>query len=68
VADVRAPLTPEQRQWVLERLCPRLTAAEKVRIRAPLLDYMAHYHPRIVALVAQQFHDEEDRPCPGPTA
>jgi len=57
--DARAPLTPEQRQWVQDRLCPRFTAQEKARIRAPLLAYLERYHPRIAGIVHEQFRDVE---------
>jgi hypothetical protein len=57
--DARASLTPKQRQWVQERLCPRFTAEEKARMRVPLLAYLERYHPRIAGIVRTQFGIED---------
>jgi hypothetical protein len=60
--DPRAVLTPEQRGWLRARLAiPKrrewvpLGAAEKARLKRPLLDYISAYHPTLVARVQAQF-------------
>jgi hypothetical protein len=67
-ANVRATISPDVRRWCLDRLqdtTTPLSAEERAAIREPVLAHIAAHHPRILAIVTQQFTDDAgagDRP------
>ena len=54
-ADVRAAITPAQRQWIIDRLWPIFRPEEKEKLKEPLLGYLRTYRPSIVEIVERQF-------------
>lgn len=60
------PLTPAQRQWVLDlgRRTTPLTPRERVRLREPLLAWVAQRMPRVLEIVEAQFGEENHEPRP----
>lgn len=75
-ADVRAPLTPANRQELLDLLAAGLTLADLERLRGPLLEYLELFYrrtdttgtsdDRLVDVVKRQFRagDSDAHPHP----
>ena len=59
-ADATSPLTVAQRQWIIalpQRATP-LTCDERVKLKPPLLAWVAQRQPRIADIVQRQFRED----------
>jgi hypothetical protein len=61
-ADPTSALTQEQRVWIIDlaHRTTRFTAAERVRLKTPLMLWIEAKMPRCVPLIAKQFRQKED--------